>query len=113
MLVEVKLQLFIGYVDTQLLKRVSTEILEPKDVQNSDVSYILFPTERKVKKYVHGGGRGHRHSSRCYINVLSVLKLQKYNIFISAADITAGYKEPSTSLAAAHANELLTFLNLN
>lgn len=48
MLVEVKLQLFISYVDTQLLKRVGTEILEPKDVQNSDISYILFPTERKV-----------------------------------------------------------------
>lgn len=46
MLVEIELQLFIGYVDTQLLKRVGTEILEPKNVQNSNVSHILFPTER-------------------------------------------------------------------
>ena len=36
MLVEVVLYLFIGYVDTQLFKRVDFEVLKAKYVQNPD-----------------------------------------------------------------------------
>ena len=48
MLVEVELKLFIGYVDAQLLKRICPEIFEPKDVQNTNVSHVLYPAVRIV-----------------------------------------------------------------
>lgn len=41
-LVEVKLDLFVGYVDAELLERVSFKILKAKDVQDTDVKTLLF-----------------------------------------------------------------------
>lgn len=83
MLVEVKLQLLISYVDTQLLKRVGTEILEPKDVQNSNVSYILFPTEREKCTHIEGEGHiGILASAKCS----EAAKVQCVGIFITAVD---------------------------
>ena len=40
-LVEVELQLLIGHVDTQLLKRVATKVLKTKDVQDPDVQHTV------------------------------------------------------------------------
>lgn len=37
MLVEIKLELFIGDIDAKLLKGIDTEVLEAKNVQNPDV----------------------------------------------------------------------------
>lgn len=41
-LVKVKLDLFIGNVDAELLERVSFKILKAKDVQYTNVKTLLF-----------------------------------------------------------------------
>lgn len=46
MLVEVKLDLFVGDVDAQLLKRVLLEVLEAKDVQDSHIHAALRSTSK-------------------------------------------------------------------
>ena len=48
MLVEVVLDLLVRDVYTQLLKRVTLKVLEPKDVQDSD-GETLITDERKAK----------------------------------------------------------------
>lgn len=42
MLVEVELNLLIGNVDAQLLKRVLLEVLKAKDVQDADVQALVI-----------------------------------------------------------------------
>ena len=50
MLVEVKLQLFIGNVDTQLLKGVGTKVLKTKNVQNANIQQLCGTGGRDEKK---------------------------------------------------------------
>ena len=49
-LVEVKLQLFIGNVDTQLLKWVGTKVLKTKNVQNANIQQLCGTGGRDEKK---------------------------------------------------------------
>lgn len=47
-LVEVKLDLFVGYVDAELLERVSFKVLKAKDVQDTDVKTLLFISGKEL-----------------------------------------------------------------
>ena len=49
MLIEVILDLFIGYVDTELFKGIVWEVLKPKNVQQT-YNRQLVPGEEKVIK---------------------------------------------------------------
>lgn len=46
MLIEVELNLFIGNVDTELFKRIFFEILEAKDIKNSNVQTVIVSTAK-------------------------------------------------------------------
>ena len=60
-LVEVKLQVFIGKVDAQLLKAVDLKVLEPKNVQNAHrVHLCTFEREREREGGREGGRKGER-----------------------------------------------------
>ena len=52
-LVKVELKLFIGYVDAQLLKGICSEIFKPKDVQNANVSHVLYPAVKIVVTWLY------------------------------------------------------------
>lgn len=41
-LIEVKLDLLIGYVDAELLKRVLLEVFKAKDVQDADIKTLVI-----------------------------------------------------------------------
>lgn len=53
MLVEVKLNLFVGNVDAQLLKGVFLEVLKSKDVQDSHVHSTFHGTSKEEKGDTH------------------------------------------------------------
>jgi len=48
-LVEVKLQLFVGNIDAELLKRVLPEVLETKDVQDSNLQIHIRPLKHSSR----------------------------------------------------------------
>ena len=52
-LVEVKLNLFVGDVDAQLLKRVLLEVLKSKDVQDSHIHSTFRGTSKEEKGDIH------------------------------------------------------------
>lgn len=45
-LIEVELNLLVGDVDAELLKRVVLEVLEAEDVQDADVLFFVFLSEK-------------------------------------------------------------------
>lgn len=48
-LVEVELDLLIGDVDAELLKRVPLKVFKAEDVQDADVQTLVFLAEEKFK----------------------------------------------------------------
>lgn len=51
MLVEVKLDLFVGNVDAQLLERVLLKVLEAKNIQDANVQALIVLSEGDKKQY--------------------------------------------------------------
>ncbi len=46
LLVEVELELLVGHVDAELLKRIGSNVLKAKDVQNTNIHYLCRAMEK-------------------------------------------------------------------
>lgn len=73
-LVEVELDLLIGDVDAELLKRVPLKVFKAEDVQDADVQTLVFLPEEKYKDKIR---------NFIYI-LLKMLLLKSCHYFFSA-----------------------------
>lgn len=70
MLIEVELDLLVGNVDAELLKRIFLEVFKPKDIENPNVQSLITSTEKA--QYVYYSSPQFQHHS-CFNNTPNAL----------------------------------------